>query len=104
MAAVAELARISATYGPFDLADDPAYQRWRDGKLARYPRKLEDITIEIRDPERITPEERRAVVDCCDRANMALYAFRRAEENERCLRSSLLSFGATFGLRAIEDH
>ena len=105
MAAVAELARISATCGPFDLADNPAYQRWREAKLARYPRKLEDITIEIRDPERITLEQRRAIVDCCNRANMAFYAFQRAEEeDERCLRSSLISFGATFGLRAIEDH
>ncbi len=105
MTAAAELAGLSTTcFSPFDLAEDTNYQRWRDAKLARYPSRLEEITIEIDDPDRVTRAEQSAIVDCCDRANMAIYAFRRVEDNESRFRASLLSFGATFGLRAIEDH
>ncbi|MDE2375742.1 TauD/TfdA family dioxygenase [Bradyrhizobium sp.] len=35
---------------------------------------------------------------------MAVYAFGHIDDDEASVRASLLSFGATFGLRAIEDH
>jgi len=105
MAAVAETAGLSTScVDPFDLAADTEYRRWRDAKLARYPSQPEEITIEIRDPNRVTRAERKAIVDCCERANMAIYAFQRPHDDESQLRASLLSFGTTFGLRAIEDH
>ncbi len=105
MAAVAKLAEIAPPRACWSsLADDASYQRWRDTKLARYPRRIEEITVEIRDPQCVTPAERAAIMDRCNRANMALYTFRSADEDERRLRASLLSFGATFGLQAIEDH
>ncbi len=105
MTAIAELPGKSlACARGFDLADDVGYRRWRDAKLARYPARVEEITVEIGDPQRITPAERTAIMDRCARANMALYAFGHARGDERRLRPSLLSFGATFGLQAIEDH
>ncbi len=105
MAAAAELAgETLPAIRWLDLADATGYRRWRDAKLARYPMRVEEIAVEIRDPERVTRAERDAIMDRCGRANMALYALGRAEDDERRLRAGLLSFGNTFGLQAIEDH
>ena len=57
--------------GPFDLADERAYQAWRDGKLSCLPSGLE--VIELRDPKNLRPAEREALVESCARTNMALY-------------------------------
>ena len=105
MAAAAELAETTFSGARhFDLADDISYRKWRHAKLLRYPARVADISVRIRDPLRVTPGERAAIIASCDRANMAIYTFDLIEEDERRLRASLLSFGATFGLRAIEDH
>lgn len=88
----------------FDLADEASYRRWRDAKLERYPMRVEDIIVEVRDPQRVVASERAAIANCCARANMALYAFGRAEDDEARVRAGLLAFGTAFGLRAIEDH
>ncbi len=105
MAALAESAgNFPAPIRWLDLADDGGYRRWRDAKLRRYPARLEDIAIEISNPRRLSSAERDAIANCCERANMALYAFGGTERDEACVRANLLSFGVTFGLRAIEDH
>ncbi|MBI5263318.1 MAG: TauD/TfdA family dioxygenase [Bradyrhizobium sp.] len=85
-------------------ANDRDYRRWRDARLARYPLRVEELLVEIRDPFRVTPAEHAAIMSRCDRANMALYAFGLMKQDELLLRAGLLSLGATFGLRAIEDH
>jgi hypothetical protein len=89
---------------PFDLDDDAGYRRWRDLKLARYPRRREDFVVEIADPSRLTPEERAAVLRLCRRANMAFYRFAETERGEAQTRRDLLDLGSCFGLVAIEDH
>jgi hypothetical protein len=58
---------------PFDLADDRSWRAWRDAKLAAYPRGVEDLWVEVRDPMALTPGERRAILERCAHANMALY-------------------------------
>jgi hypothetical protein len=60
--------------GPFDLADEEAYRRWRDWKIAsRYPR-VSDLMVEISHYETLTVAERAAIRERCQRANMAIYA------------------------------
>jgi len=58
----------------FDLADDTAYQAWRADKLARYPKSLAELVVEVRDPCALSRGERQALLECCSRANMAVYA------------------------------
>ena len=41
--------RARARSGPFDPADDDAYQAWRAEKLAAYPRPSE-LVVPVRDP------------------------------------------------------
>ena len=95
--------KSGARGGPFDLDDEVSYRAWRDAKLERYPARVEDLFVEIRDPARPSASERTAVAERCGRANAALYVF-AASPDERRLRSGLVAFGAAFGLTAIEDH
>lgn len=85
---------------PFDPDDPAAYRAWREEKLARYPERLEDLIVEVRDPARLTPAERDALVDRCRRANMALYVSPRGEEEDKDIPRLL---GAQLGLLRL-DH
>jgi hypothetical protein len=63
----------SATGNPFDLADEAAYRRWRDAKLAAHPRDVGELVVDVADPFALTPRERAALLDRVARANMAVY-------------------------------
>jgi alpha-ketoglutarate-dependent taurine dioxygenase len=67
---------------PFMLADDSAYARWRDRKLAARARSPGDIVVEVRDPRALTAVERAELVRRCRRDNMAIYAGRVTEEDK----------------------
>jgi hypothetical protein len=57
----------------FDLGNDAAYRAWRARKLEHHPRRLEELVVEVRDPQRLSEAERAALLDRNRRANMALY-------------------------------
>jgi hypothetical protein len=59
--------------GPFDLADAESYRRWRDWKLARQPRDLEALIVDVRDPGELKAAERVALLDRIGRCGFALY-------------------------------
>jgi len=50
------------------------YSRWREEKLARYPRSAEDLVVEVRDPRALRASEAAQIRRVCAAANMALYA------------------------------
>jgi len=58
---------------PFALDDADAYRRWRDAKLAHYPRRIEDLVVEVRDPRAPSAAEAAALARACRVANMAIY-------------------------------
>jgi len=72
---------MAAMGGPFDLADAPCYQRWRDWKLARQPRDLGELIVDLRDPIALTPAERRALLDRIGRCGFALYRTRERNDD-----------------------
>jgi hypothetical protein len=51
-----------------------AYARWRERKLAAYPRRAEDLVVEVRDPRNLTDPEAEELRRVCARANMAVYS------------------------------
>lgn len=51
-----------------------AYPRWREQKLARYPRRAEDLIVEVRDPRAPSDSEAAQIRRVCAAANMAVYA------------------------------
>lgn len=59
---------------PFDLGDEAAYRAWRDAKLAAYPKSLSELVVHVNDPRQLTADEHAAILDRCQRANMAIYA------------------------------
>ena len=60
--------------GPFALNDADAYRRWREEKLARYPRRAADLIVEVRDPRQLSASEADKIRGVCRVANMAIYA------------------------------
>ncbi len=86
---------------PFDLRDDDAYGRWRARKLAHYPKGPAELTVPIAGLGALSGWEREAILDCCRRANMAIYCCRDDGEAEP---ASLRAFAAGFGLRSFDRH
>ncbi len=60
--------------GPFALDDDHAYRRWRDEKLAGYPRHAGELIVEVEDPCKLRASEVDKLRRVCRIANMAIYA------------------------------
>jgi len=59
---------------PFALDRTQPYLRWRERKLARFPRRIEDLIVEVRDPRNLTESEAGQIQRVCAAANMAVYA------------------------------
>ena len=82
---------------PFELSDTDSYLRWRDQKLARAITKADDLIVEIKNPNAVTPAERAELLSRVQRSNMAIYRTAIAV-NE----SSVQHFGAQFGLNRLD--
>jgi len=85
---------------PFSLSDRTAYADWRGAKLADYPRRIEDLIVEVGDPRRLTDAEHAAILDRCRRANLAIYIGRTGDDPDKDIPRLL---GERFGLRRL-DH
>lgn len=85
---------------PFDLSHNEAYRRWRDGKLADYPARVDDFVIEVGDPRDLTPAERGALLARCRKTNMAIYASNVYDADKNILRQ----LGRQFGLLRLDQN
>jgi alpha-ketoglutarate-dependent taurine dioxygenase len=70
---------------PFALDRPQAYLRWRERKLARYPRRAEDLVVEVRDPRALTDREVAELRRVCAAANMAVYASPLADAADKAI-------------------
>ena len=86
------------------LADDRAYRRWRDAKLADYPHSADELTVEVSALAAPTPAETEAVLAACRRANMCFYRSRQHLGDALGTRRALGGFARHFGLSHFEDH
>ncbi|MCU0971636.1 MAG: TauD/TfdA family dioxygenase [Gammaproteobacteria bacterium] len=77
---------------PFSLEDERAYRAWRAAKLAGYPGP-DDLWVEIADPARPSEAEIAAVLGTVERANLALFRWRRAAADPAVLATFLASLG-----------
>jgi len=82
---------------PFDLADNDAYLRWREHKLAQAITRPDELIVEIADPAALTAAERGKLLMRCRRSNMAIYAT-HAEMDERTVQQ----LGAQLGLLRLD--
>jgi alpha-ketoglutarate-dependent taurine dioxygenase len=95
-------ARMDARTGAaFDLADETAYLAWRAAKLARFPRTLGELVVDVRDPRALSPGERQALLERCERANMAIYASPAGGDPDKEIPRRL---GLQLGLRDLDPN
>ena len=87
--------------GAFDLADEAAYRAWRERKLARFPKALAEIVVEVRDPRAFSAAEKQALLERCARANMAIYASRSGGDPDKEIPRAV---GLQFGLRTLDPN
>ncbi len=84
---------------PFDLNNDAAYEAWRADKLKDYPDEAGQLIVEIDDPRHLTQAEREALLERCDKANMAIYTSRSGDDPDKLIPATL---GAQLGLRHLD--
>lgn len=89
----------SAVEHPFASDRPQAYLRWRERKLARTPRRVEDLIVEVRDPRDLTDSEVEEIRRVCGAANMAVYASPRVGVVDKDLVRHL---GARLGLTRLQ--
>lgn len=90
--------------GAFALDDTRAYRRWRDAKLAAYPRSPDELTVEVSALAAPTAAETQAVLAACRRANMCLYRGRQHTGDAQAARRAFAAFARHFGLTEFEAH
>lgn len=91
--------------GPFDLADDTAYRRWREAKLRDYPTRVEDLRVAIGDPASLTADEHAAILARCRKANLAIYALGEdAADTASRDKEPIRRLGRQFGLERLDNN
>ena len=89
------------TGAAFDLADEAAYLAWRAAKFARFPKALAELVVEVRDPRALSAGERQALLERCERANMAIYAGPAGADPDKEIPRRL---GLQLGLRDLDPN
>jgi alpha-ketoglutarate-dependent taurine dioxygenase len=87
--------RSPGTSSPFDLADERAYQCWREWKLSDYPGRAEDLIVSVVNPFRLSKAEKLALLQRCRKANAAIYRITAGDIADKDLVAAL---GRQFGL------
>jgi len=90
-----------AAENPFALEQTEAYLRWRERKLAAFPRRAEDLVVEVRDPRRLSASEADKLRRVCAVANMAVYASPLGSLSDKDIVRGL---GARLGLRRLQSN
>ena len=86
---------------PFSLKNEAAYQLWRERKLAGYPKRPEDLVVEVNDPRALTGAEAESIVQRCRQANMAIYASRLGGVADKEIARAA---GKRFGLTCLDSN
>ena len=78
----------------FDLGSNEDYLKWRDEKLAAYPKNVGELVVELGDMTAMTPAEKAKILETVERANMCVYTAGSAELEM----NSLLTLGNQLGV------
>lgn len=100
MSAVLQPLTCPCLGGPFDPDDAVAYGEWSARKLARRPRHIDELIVDVADPAALSAAERQALLACCERANMAVYRSGVLGED----RSLQIRLGRQLGLHRLDTH
>jgi hypothetical protein len=91
---------MSLSQGPFDLADNQAYQQWRSAKLAHYPPDVEALMVSLGSID-ASADEVQQIAGNCARANMSFY---RLPLNQPGDKTFLRRLGQQLGLERLDGN
>jgi hypothetical protein len=91
----------SASDSPFWLENRSGYDRWRDWKLAGYPKSVESLVVPVHDPRALTETEVEGLRRLCRKANMAVYASDLGGDPDKAIPRRL---GERFGLTRLDSN
>jgi len=77
-----------------------SYREWRAARLDCMPRSVDELTVGIGALTSLEMNEKASILECCDRANMAIYNCREAIAD----RTDIRTFAANFGLERLDHH
>jgi alpha-ketoglutarate-dependent taurine dioxygenase len=86
---------------PFGLDSGSIYAGWREWKLGVYPQTVEELIVPIRNPGAFDADEKKALLERCKRANMAIYQLGTAAGSGKQLVRDL---GRQFGLERLDNN
>lgn len=85
---------------PFLLENEKRYISWRDNKLSNYSLEAENLCIQIKTLDGMTQEEKKAILDRCEKYNMAIYQVNAPNLTP----DSLKKFAGEFDLIRLDEH
>lgn len=83
---------------PYLLNDGHAYQAWREQKLNHFPRRVNELIIELNNPIKLVDKEINRLNEGCATANMVIY--RCAEDHDP--KQSALAISQQLGLQQLD--
>jgi alpha-ketoglutarate-dependent taurine dioxygenase len=84
---------------PFHPDNEAGYQAWRDAKLADYPARGEDLIVEVGNPHRLNEAEYAAIWQRVAKTNMAIYATKLGEAEDK---PAVQALSRQFGLEHLD--
>ena len=93
-----------ADANPFELDNHRAYAAWREQKLVRYPKRVEELIVPVANPTELTDAECAAIYDLIDRANMAVYVSSSPENGVAPGTEMVAAMGRYFGLQHLDQN
>nr|AFI78651.1 dioxygenase-like protein [uncultured bacterium ws034A6] len=84
---------------PFDLSDEHSYQRWREWKLADYPRSAQELLVPVENPLRLGADEHDRILSCCRKTNAAFYELPAEPSSSK---EAIRALGHQFGLDRLD--
>ena len=84
---------------PFELSDEHSYLRWREWKLADYPRSAQELLVAVANPMQLSTDEHHRILACCRKANMAFYEIPAALSGSK---EAIRMLGHQFGLDRLD--
>lgn len=82
------------------LDEDEEYLAWREQKLERYPKSIDELIVPVKDPIRLDKHEHAAISDLLERANMAIWVAEPDPQHDKIVS---LNIGMQYGLQRL-DH
>lgn len=77
------------------------WHAWRERKIAQYPKRADELIVEVRDPRQLSGAERTALLERVARANMAIYVSHGGDIADKATARAL---ARQFGLERLDPN